>query len=355
MKNFLSKNFKAIGLFQPGDLSNLKIINHKFQSYQARDLIVRVKSISVNPIDAKKRKTGKNNLSESDPLILGYDASGIVEEIGPEVRFFKKGDEVYYAGDINRNGSNSNFQLIDERIVSLKPRNVSFAKAAALPLTSLTAWESLIENMKIERNYLHNKGKNILIIGGAGGVGSIAISIAKRVLGLNVIATASREISVGYCFGRGADHVINHKQPFKGNLEKIGIKSLDYVLNCSEMTLDYFNQIPHICKPCSSVGWINGLREPMMLNLVDYFVKRISLHPEFMFSRSTFQWEMEKQKGILEEVKALIEYEKINTNLQVLEKFNLENLKEGHLRVERGTNIGKFVLDDVDLYFESMN
>lgn len=351
MKPFIFRNFKAIGLYKPGDISNLRIFDHKITDFRPKDLLIRVKSISVNPIDSKKRKAGKPNICEQDPLILGYDASGIIEEIGSDVKTFKKGDEVFYAGDITRNGSNSHFQSIDQRLVSLKPKNLSFAQAAALPLVSLTAWESLIENMKIRKN---SNQSTILIISGAGGVGSIAISIAKKVLGLKVIATGSRKESNDYCLNRGADHVITYKGSLKENLENIGIKAVDYVFNCSDMTLDYFNQIPEICNPCGAVAWIAGLREPMTLNLTNYVLKRISLHPEFMFARSSLGWEMEKQGKVLEEIKNLVEKGEILSNMNVLKKFSLENLKEGHLGVESGKNIGKFVLEDVDKFFESI-
>ena len=344
--------FKAIGLFKAGDISNLQIFEHTFNQFKSRDLLVKIKSISLNPIDAKKRGSGRKDISENNPLILGYDASGIVEETGPEVKFFKKGDEVYYAGDITRNGSNSHYQLIDERIVSLKPKNLNFNEAAALPLVTLTAWECLIESMKIPKDHQLNKDKTILIISGAGGVGSIAIQIAKVVLGLKVIATASRKESIDYCKGFAADFVIDYKGKLKDNLENIGFKGVDYVLNCSEMTLEYFNQMPEICNPCGSVGWITGLREPLMINLVNFFVKRISLHPEFMFCRAMYGWEMEKQQKILDDLRELVEKNLIKTNMTVVKKFNLETLREGHLGVESGKNVGKYVLSDVDKFFE---
>lgn len=348
------RHFKAIGITSPGDKSFLHIFDHHLNEIKPRDLLVRVKSVSVNPVDFKKRESGKPNISASDPLILGYDASGVVEDVGPEVKFFKKGDEVYYAGDITRNGSNSQYQLIDERIVSLKPQNLSFPEAAALPLVTLTAWECLIESMKISKDPAVNKDKTILIIAGAGGVGSIAISIAKTVLGLKVIATASRKESKEYCLSRGADLVIDYKGLLKNNLESIGVNGVDYVFCCSELTLEYFNQMPEICHPCGSVGWITGLREPMLLNMVNFFVRRISLHPEFMFSRAMFHWEMEKQKGILEEMKNLVENGSIKTNISEVKKFSLENLKEAHKNVESGTNLGKHVLDEVDKYFDEI-
>lgn len=355
MKPFVFQKFNAIGLFKAGGISNLRVFDHQITDFRPNDLLVRVKSISVNPIDSKKRKIGKPNICEKDPLILGYDASGVIEEIGSQVKTFKKGDEVFYAGDISRNGSNSHFQSIDHRLVSLKPKNLSFSEAAALPLVSITAWESMIENMKISKNLSSEKSQSILIISGGGGVGSIAISIAKKVLGLKVIATGSRKESSDYCISRGADHVITYKGLLKENLENIGIKSVDYVFNCSDMTLDYFNQIPEICNPCGAVAWIAGLREPMTLNLANYVLKRISLHPEFMFARSSLGWEMEKQGQILEEMKKLVEKGEIQSNMKVLKKFSLETLKEGHEGVESGKNIGKFVLEEVDKYFERIH
>ena len=346
------KSFKAIGIFQGGDLSNLKVFTHTPSEFRPRDLLVRIKSVALNPVDAKKRHGGKTNISEANPLILGYDGCGIVEEIGPEVKFFKKGDEVYYAGDITRNGSNAQYQLIDERIVALKPKNLNWNEAVALPLVTLTAWECLIESIKIPKDPKFNNDKTILIISGAGGVGSIAIQICKVVLGLTVIATASRPETIDYCKGLGADFIIDYKGELKNNLEKIGVKTVNYVLNCSEMTLEYFNQMPNIVSPCGAVGWITGLREPLMINLVEFFVKRISLHPEFMFSRAMYNCEMEKQKGILDEMRELVEKNQIKTNMTVVKKFSLETLKEGHEGDESGKNIGKYVLEEVDKYFE---
>jgi alcohol dehydrogenase/NADPH2:quinone reductase len=165
------KAFKAIGLFKSEDLSNLHIFDYTATDFRPRDLLIKIKSIALNPVDAKKRAGGKANISPSNPLILGYDATGIVEETGPEVQFFKKGDEVYYAGDITRNGSNAQYQIVDERIVGLKPKNLNFNEAAALPLVTLTAWECLIESIKIPKDHTANKEKTILIISGAGGVG----------------------------------------------------------------------------------------------------------------------------------------------------------------------------------------
>jgi len=348
------KAFKAIGLFKSEDLSNLHIFDYTATDFRPRDLLIKIKSIALNPVDAKKRAGGKANISPSNPLILGYDATGIVEETGPEVQFFKKGDEVYYAGDITRNGSNAQYQIVDERIVGLKPKNLNFNEAAALPLVTLTAWECLIESIKIPKDHTANKEKTILIISGAGGVGSIAIQIAKVVLGLKVIATASRPETVDYCKSLGADFVIDYKGLLKNNLEAIGFKGVDYVFNCSEMTLEYFNQMPGIVNPCGSVGWITGLREPLMINLVEFFVRRISLHPEFMFCRSMYQREMEKQKLILDEMREFVEKNLIKTNMKVVKKFSLENLREGHIGVESGKNVGKYVLEEVDKYFEEL-
>ena len=354
MSAAFSKTFKAIGLFEPGKIDNFRVFNHAIQGFNPRDVLVKVKSISLNPIDYKKRISGKSDISEKNPLILGYDASGIIEEIGPEVKTFKKGDEVYYAGDITRNGSNSQFQIVNEKIVSLKPKNLKFCEAAALPLVTITAWETLIENMKIPIEKSLNKNKSLLIISGAGGVGSISIQIAKKLLGLTVIATSSRKETQEFSKKMGADFVIDYRGRLKSNLEAIGVNGVNYVFNCADMTLDYFNQIPEICYPLGAVGWIAGLREPMTINLTNYVLKRISLNPEFMFSRTMFNYEMEKQGEILEKVGGLVEKGEIKSNANVVKKFSLETLKEGHRLMESGKSVGKFVLDEVDKYFDEI-
>ncbi len=197
----------------------------------ARDLLVRVQAISVNPVDYKVRSSIQEK--PSVPQILGWDAAGVVEQVGPQVSLFKPGDEVYYAGSITRAGSNSELHAVDERIVGRKPARLSFEQAAALPLTTITAWEAMFDRMAIcasqqrfaitDQQSASNYNKYILIIGGAGGVGSIAIQLAKQVAGLTVIATASRPETVDWCFKMGADYTINHREPFKAALKKIGI------------------------------------------------------------------------------------------------------------------------------------
>src|SRR6476646_5495369 len=204
----------------------MKAIVHTFQEIEqpkpapaGRDLLVKVEAISVNPVDTKQRK-----VDSPAPRVLGWDAAGTVEAVGPEVTLFKPGDEVYYAGDVTRPGANSELHLVDERIVGRKPKRLDFAQAAAIPLTAITAWEAFFDRMKIRRD----GGASLLIINGAGGVGSIAIQLAKAT-GLKVIASASRPETITWVKELGAHHVVDHRKPLRPQLEALGLKNVDYI------------------------------------------------------------------------------------------------------------------------------
>ncbi|TFG60778.1 MAG: zinc-binding alcohol dehydrogenase family protein, partial [Spirochaetales bacterium] len=210
-----------------------------------RDLIVKVKAVSVNPVDTKVRRRITGRLVT--PKILGWDASGIVEQIGAGVTLFKPGDEVYYAGDITRDGTDSEYHAVDERIAGRKPGSLSFKQAAAMPLTTITAWEALFERLGAPKT-AHNSGQSILIIGGAGGVGSIAIQLSKKVAGLKVIATASRKDSAAWCRSLGADIVIDHTKPFREELSRTGEKDVRYIL-CLNSTESHLKNMADVIKP----------------------------------------------------------------------------------------------------------
>ena len=283
---------------------------------------------------------------ETLPKILGWDASGIVEETGKDVSLFKKGDEVYYAGSIVRQGSNSEFQIVDERIVGEKPDNLTFEEAVALPLTTITAWEGMFEQMCIPNdNQELNKGKSILIIGGAGGVGSIAIQLAQKLAGLKIIATASRKETSEWCLSLGADYVINHYNNFSDELNKIGIKKVDYIF-CLNNTVQHFPKSAEIIKPFGRFCTIVGLKEGELLDLNLLRGKSASFSWELMFTKSTYKTlDMITQHNLLNKTADLVKKGTIRSTMtENYGKLNADNLRKAHAKIESGTTIGKIVL-----------
>jgi len=303
------------------------------------DLLVRVEAISVNPVDTKVRSPKPQ--VEATPKVLGYDAAGIVEAVGDAVTLFKPGDAVYYAGDITRPGSNAQLQLVDERIVGRKPAALDFAHAAALPLTSLTAWELLFDRFGFDEGGA-DAGRSVLIIAGAGGLGSIAIQIAKHA-GLSVIATASRRETSDWCRRMGADHVIDHRQPLRPQLENAGFKHVDAIA-CFSGAEPYWAQIADVVAPQGRIGLVVGLRGP--LDLEPLKNKCASVHWEFMFARAMYTTaDIARQHEILTRVADLVDAGKLHTTVTgTLTPINAANLREAHRRLESGTTIGKLVL-----------
>ncbi|WP_417843581.1 zinc-binding alcohol dehydrogenase family protein [Thalassospira sp.] len=305
------------------------------------DILVRVKGVAVNPVDFKVRK-GKAD--DGNFKVLGWDAAGVVEAVGENVTLFKAGDEVWYAGDVTRPGSNSELQLVDERIVALKPKSLDFATAAAFPLTSITAWEAMFDRMNIDRtNVEGNKGKSILIINGAGGVGSIAIQLAK-LAGLEVVATASRPETISWVTKMGADHVINHRKPLKEQLEGAGFATVDYVL-CTSQTDDYWDVM---CDLVAPQGRIASITEASDLHNVDLLkAKSASFSYEFMFTRSMFQTpDMIEQHKLLAEVAAMVDAGEIQvTATENYGSLSPESLRKAHELLESGKAIGKITFE----------
>jgi NADPH2:quinone reductase len=305
-----------------------------------RDLLVRVEAVSVNPVDTKVRAPKPQ--VEPQPKVLGYDAAGVVEAVGPDVTSFQPGDAVYYAGDITRPGSNARLQLVDERIVARKPASLGFAEAAALPLTALTAWELLFERMGYDDEG-SGEGRSLLVIGGAGGVGSIAIQLGK-LSGFTVIATASREESAGWCRQLGADHVIDHRQPLGHQLQALGLGPVDAALNLAD-TDRYWTELGELLAPQGRVGLI--VEPAGALRIGDpYKSKCIGIHWEFMFARPRFHTaDMAEQGRILARVAALVDDGRLRGTLRdTLSPINAENLREAHRRLESGRTIGKLAL-----------
>lgn len=309
------------------------------------DLRVRVHAISVNPVDTKQRAPRAQ--VEHPPRILGYDAAGVVEAVGPEVTAFAPGDEVYYAGDVTRPGCNAQWQWVDERLVGRKPATLDFADAAALPLTALTAWELLFQRMPLQFDDRRHVGQVLLIIGGAGGVGSIAIQLARHA-GFRVVATASREASMQWCRQMGADAVIDHRQPLPAQLRALGIEQVHAALNLAD-TDHYWDVLGELLAPQGHVGLIVEPRGPLRIG-DPYKAKCIGIHWEFMFARARFRTaDRIEQHRILSRVGSLVDAGALRTTRSAhLGAINAANLRQAHRQLESGSVIGKLVLSGWD-------
>ena len=311
-------------------------IEKAMPSLKDRDLLVRIKAISVNPVDTKVRR---NSVVAGNMRILGWDAVGEVVEVSSGVQHFKVGDQVWYAGDLTRDGSNAEYQAVDERIVSLKPQSLSDAEAAALPLTAITAWEMLFDRFNVDLD----KFDNILVIGGAGGVGSIAIQLLKAKTNLRVIATASREETKAWVKSLGADYVIDHTEDLNTQIKALGLDAPRYIFSTNQ-TETYLPQISKLIAPQGKFGLID---DPKSLDIVEFKSKSVSVHWEFMFTRSMFNTtDIEQQSQLLHQVAELVDNHRIKTTLnQTLGKINAKNLKLAHELIETGRAKGKIVLE----------
>lgn len=308
---------------------------------EGRDVLVQVRAIAVNPVDAKVRAPKEGG--EDPPRILGWDAAGVVEAVGPDAALFAPGDEVFYAGSITRPGTNSEFHLVDERIVGRKPSSRTFAEAAALPLTSITAWEALFHRMGVSQSG-DDAGKSLLILGGAGGVGSIAIQIAKQVAGLTVVATASRPESTAWCIDLGADHVVNHREDIPAQIQALGMDAVDFVL-CLNSTDQHWHTMVAVVAPQGEICSIVETERPVDLGLL--MSKSASFSWELMFTRPMFQTEdMNEQHTLLNEVARLIDSGRLRTTMdEVLSPISAANLRKAHAQIESGRTVGKIVLE----------
>jgi NADPH2:quinone reductase len=305
-----------------------------------RDLLVRIMAVSVNPVDVKQRAHAAPPPGVA--RILGFDAAGIVEAVGAKVTLFRPGEAVFYAGSIARPGTNAEFHLVDERIVGHKPKTLSFAKAAALPLTSITAWELLFDRLGVRPGKQPDAG-TLLIMGGAGGVGSMLIQLARRLTGLTVVATASRPETAAWCAALGAHHVIDHQKPLVNELARIGQPQVDLVASLTN-TEQHFPALVEILKPQGRLGVID---DPAALDINPLKRKSVSVHWELMFTRSLFETEdMIAQHRLLDEVADLVDAGVIRSTLsQNLGRIDAENLKKAHALVESGKARGKIVLE----------
>jgi len=306
-----------------------------------RDLLVNIHAIAVNPIDTKIRKP-KDKVEEV-PKVLGWDAAGIVVDTGPEASLFNVGDKVFYAGELNRNGTNAEYQLVDERLVGHMPQTLTMEQGAALPLTSVTAWECLFDRLGILEDTAKNQGKSILIIGGAGGVGSIAIQLAKNVAGLQVITTASRPETIHWVKELGADEVINHREELIPQMKAHNIPLVDYIL-CNASTDEYYQAMVQLIKPQGKICALVDSEKPLNLTLLK--AKSATFVWESMFTRSSFKTDdMIAQHHILERISRLIDHGTLKTTINEIKKpINAANLRAAHAQLESGTTIGKIVL-----------
>ena len=304
------------------------------------DLLVKIDAISVNPVDFKIRQNSAKDTVLETPKIIGWDAVGIVQAVGQDVTLFEVGDPVYYAGDITKQGSNAEYQIIDERIVGRKPKSLSIEEAAVIPLTALTAWEFLFDRIRIMAD--KDKGKTILIIGGAGGVGSIAIQLAKKIAGLTVIATASRPETIAWCKQQGADFVVDHKD-LVSSVRDAGFEYVDFILDFVD-TNAYWDTMVELIKPQGHIASITGSSDPVALTKLKS--KSVSFSWELMYTRSMYQTEdMVEQHNILNIVADLLEDGILKTTLNTtLNGFSAENLKKAHELLESGRTIGKIAI-----------
>ena len=305
------------------------------------DLLVEVKAISVNPVDTKVRMA--SSPPSGEVKVLGWDASGVVVSVASDLSSFKVGDEVWYAGSIARAGTNSELHLVDERLVSLKPKSIDHASAAALPLTSITAWEILFDRLGV----LPGKsagGKSILIIGAAGGVGSILVQLCRRLTNLCVIGTASRPESKEWVRSMGAHFVIDHSKSLIEEIQSIGISNVDYIASLTQTGL-HFKEFADLLVPQGKLALIDD-PDPSLIDVGQLKAKSISLHWEMMFTRSLFNThDMIAQQGILFEIAELIDKGLIRTTrTEHYGVINATNLKRAHASIEDGATIGKIVL-----------
>jgi zinc-binding alcohol dehydrogenase family protein len=305
-----------------------------------RDCRVEVRAIAINPVDIKIRQSARPEAGEQ--RILGWDAAAVVVDTGEEVRDFMVGDEVWYAGQVNRPGCQAEFQLVDERILAHKPRNMSFAEAAALPLTSLTAWEILFDRLELHRE--PQAEQRLLVTGAAGGVGSILLQLARRLSSATLIATASREKTRDWVRRMGASHVLDHRNPLSEELSRTGLKDISHAASLTH-TDTHFPELVKMLRPEGRLALIDSPTQP--LDVVSMQQKSLSLHWEFMFTRSLFETDtMPRQGQILSRVAELAQRGDLQSTMtRHLGRINAHNVRAAFDIIQSGQSIGKIVLE----------
>lgn len=332
---------KAIAFTEHGlpinDPRSLQDVNIAAPMPGPRDLLVEVEAVAVNPVDTKVR----SGSFAKEPKILGWDAAGTVREVGADVSLFKPGDKVYYAGSLTRAGSYSELQVVDERIVGHRPQSLSAAHAAALPLTSITAWELLFDRLGVSEG--GSDGDVLLVVGAAGGVGSMLVQLARELTGMTVIGTASRPETVDWVKRMGADHVIDHRQPMLAQLQVLGIGEVSYVASLTH-TEEHLAQLIEVLRPQGRLGVID---DPRSLDVMPLKLKSLSLHWELMFTRSLFETpDMINQHHLLNRIAQLIDQGILQTTLgEHFGVINAANMRRAHALVESNKARGKIVLE----------
>jgi zinc-binding alcohol dehydrogenase family protein len=340
---FKESCMKAVGYYRSlptTDAESLVDIELPEPAIGDHDLLVEVKAVSVNPVDTKVRRNMAP--TDGDARVLGWDAAGVVRKIGSKVTLFKEGDEVWYAGDLTRQGSNAQLQAVDERIVGPKPKSLSFAEAAALPLTAITAWELLFDRLKVQLADPTQRNA-LLVIGAAGGVGSVLIQLARNLTGLTIIGTASRAETQDWARAKGAHHVIDHSKPWAEQLTAIGFEHVSHVVSLTH-TDSYLDQIVDVLQPEGQLALID---DPKALDIVPFKRKSLSVHWELMFTRSIFKTPtLTRQHDLLSRVSALVDSGVVTTTLtQRIEGINAANLIKAHAQIESASTRGKIVLE----------
>ena len=325
---------ESLAIDAPNALINIELPT---PAASGKDILVRVEAVSVNPVDAKIRLRAGPAEDEAFK-VLGWDAAGVVESVGEDVSLFKAGDKVWYAGAINRSGSNAEYHLVDERIVSKMPESLSFTEAAAMPLTSITAYELLFERLGLNAE---STGE-LLVIGASGGVGSIMVQLAKQLTNLTVIGTASRPETQEWVKGIGADHVIDHSNPLNEELKAIGFDTVAYIASLTNTD----DHMPAIIETIAPQGKISLIDDPASFDIMPFKVKSVSVHWELMFTRSLFQTsDMIEQHKLLAKVAEMVDAGQIKTTFAAdFGTINAENLIKAHALLESGKSKGKIVL-----------
>jgi zinc-binding alcohol dehydrogenase family protein len=340
---------KAVGYIQslpPSDPQSLFDFDAPAPTPGPRDLLVAVRAVSVNPIDCKVRMRSQG--APGQPKVLGFDCAGVVQAVGSEVTLFRPGDEVFYAGSILRPGTNSELHLVDERLAGPKPRTLSFAEAAALPLTSVTAWELLFDRLRIPR--LHASVRpdaaprgTLLVIGASGGVGSILVQLARQLTTLTVVGSASRPESRQWVLDRGADHAVDHSKKLSEEVRRLGIQYAEYIVGLTH-TGEHFDEVVELIAPQGAFALID---DPTEIDVRKFKPKSASLHWESMFTRSSYQTaDMIEQHRILSHISTYVDEGRLRTTLaRVAGRITAENLRAAHAAIEGGRSIGKIVLE----------
>ena len=334
---------KAVGYSKAGAVSDgkaLEDIDIPVAAPQGRDIRVTVRAVSVNPVDTKIRRGVAPPPGEH--RILGWDAAGVVEAVGPEARLFKPGDEVFYAGSIDRPGTNSELHVVDERIVGRKPATLGFAEAAALPLTAITAWEALFDRLNVTAPVPEGTG-TILVIGGAGGVGSIAIQLLLQRTDLTIIASASRPETQAWVMDMGAHHVVDHSKPLHEEIRRLGLEAPGFVFSTTE-TDKHFDAVTELMAPQGRFCLID---DPPPLDIMKLKRKSLSLHWELMFTRPLYGTpDIGKQHDLLNHVSGMVDEGRIRSTMAAhFGAINAANLMRAHALIESGTARGKVVLE----------